>query len=192
MKSSEGPESSTAKPKLPSERSAPAAPEPEWPPCPGARPGPAPPAGAPSGPGLREGGGDAQLGARRSPALPRSRSPGAPRLRPDGGSGPRRQEAAGGSRAVAWASARAQIIFKGLKLSSFPCLLRSLLLWNRSPESRGGSGARSPPPDSSAAAPPTSWTRGPGALARRPNSVLAAPALDRTGTRGDLVSEKGA
>lgn len=41
MKSSEGPESSTAKPKLPSERSAPAAPEPEWPPCPGARPGPA-------------------------------------------------------------------------------------------------------------------------------------------------------
>lgn len=41
MKSSEGPESSTAKPKLPSERSAPAAPEPEWPPCPGAWPGPA-------------------------------------------------------------------------------------------------------------------------------------------------------
>lgn len=41
MKSSEGPESSTAKPKLPSERSAPAAPEPEWPRCPGARPGPA-------------------------------------------------------------------------------------------------------------------------------------------------------
>lgn len=41
MKTSEGPESSTAKPKLPSERSAPAAPEPEWPPCPGARPGPA-------------------------------------------------------------------------------------------------------------------------------------------------------
>lgn len=41
MKSSEGPESSTAKPKLRSERSAPAAPEPEWPRCPGARPGPA-------------------------------------------------------------------------------------------------------------------------------------------------------
>lgn len=41
MKSAEGPESSTAKPKLPSERSVPAAPEPEWPPCPGARPGPA-------------------------------------------------------------------------------------------------------------------------------------------------------
>lgn len=95
MKSSEGPESSTAKPKLGSERSAPAAPEPEWPRCPGARP--APPAGALSGPGRREGGGDAQLGARRSPALPRSRSPGMPRRRPDGGRGAGREEAASSS-----------------------------------------------------------------------------------------------
>lgn len=44
------------------------------------------------------------------------------------------------------ASARARIISQGLKLSSFPCWLRSLLLWNRSPDSRGGAGTRSPSP----------------------------------------------
>lgn len=67
------------------------------------------------------------------------------------------------------------------------------MLWNRSPDSRGGAGTRSPPlPDPPAAARLTSRTRGPGALApRRPNPVLAAPALQRTGDPGALASRKG-
>lgn len=74
MKSSEGPESGTAKPKLPSEPSASAAPEPEWPPCPGARPGPA--RWGPLGPRLPGGGRGRPTWGAAQPRSPEIAEPG--------------------------------------------------------------------------------------------------------------------
>lgn len=125
MKSSEEGESSTAEPKLPSERSAPAARS-----LAAAAPGsPARPRllWAPAGGGRRAGAGTINLGrgAARFSRERRTRESLGPR--PDGGSGARRAEEASGSRAAAPASARARIFFKRLKLSFFPRVLGSLL-----------------------------------------------------------------
>nr|XP_054110649.1 translation initiation factor IF-2-like [Callithrix jacchus] len=143
-------------------------------------PGPAPPALGPRSPRPPGGGGDDQLGARRSPALPRARSPGVPRPRPDSWCGAQRAEAASGARAAAPAWARERIFFKRLKLSSFPHFLGPLLpgIVLQIPAGRRAA----IPPTGLSAARLTSRTRGPAALVPGPNLARAAPRLWRAGS----------
>lgn len=141
--------------------------------CCAREPGPAPPSWGPRGPRPLGGGGEDQLGSRRSPALPRAPSQGAPQPRPDGGSGARLAEAASKRRRCSPGLGESANIFQTTQTFPLSQLSGVSLGWNCSVDSRGAPGAI--PPRCSSVARLTSRTRGPVALAPRSSQPALLP-----------------
>lgn len=141
--------------------------------CCAREPGPAPPSWGPRGPRPPGGGGEDQLGSRRSPVRPRAQSRGAPQPRADGGSGARLAEAAGKGRRCSPGLGGSANIFQTTQTFLLSQLSGVSLGWNCSSDSRGAPGAI--PPQCSSVARLTSRTRGPVALAPRPSQPALLP-----------------